>query len=54
MPPLTTFHIDCEEMGQLAVQRMIYRALKPEAAPIRVEITSKLIIRQSVTAYHRE
>lgn len=54
MPPLTTFHIDCEEMGQLAVQRMIYRALKPEAAPIRVEITSKLIVRQSVTTYHQD
>lgn len=48
-PALTTFHIDCEEMGQLAVQRLIYRALKPEAAPIRVEIASRLVVRQSVT-----
>ncbi|HET8841584.1 MAG TPA: LacI family DNA-binding transcriptional regulator [Ktedonobacteraceae bacterium] len=47
-PSLTTFHIDCEEMGQLAVQRMVYRALKPEAAPIRVEIASQLVVRQSV------
>lgn len=53
-PALTTFHIDCEEMGQLAVQRMIYRALKPEAAPIRVEIASQLIVRQSVAAYRAD
>ncbi len=53
-PALTTFHIDCEEMGQLAVQRMIYRALKPDAAPIRVEIASKLIERQSVATYEPE
>lgn len=50
-PSLTTFHINCEEMGELAVQRMIYRALKPEAAPIRVEIASQLVVRQSVAAY---
>jgi DNA-binding LacI/PurR family transcriptional regulator len=48
-PALTTMHIDCEEMGQLAVQRLLYRSLKPEAAPIRVEIASRLVVRQSVT-----
>jgi LacI family transcriptional regulator len=53
-PSLTTFHIDCEEMGELAVQRMIYRALKPHAAPIRVEIASQLVIRQSVATYQKE
>lgn len=53
-PALTTFHIDCEEMGQLAVQRMVYRALKPEAAPIRVEIASRLVERQSVATYKPE
>lgn len=53
-PALTTFNIDCEEMGQLAVQRMIYRALKPEAAPIRVEIASRLVLRQSVAQYQQE
>ncbi|HTK08711.1 MAG TPA: LacI family DNA-binding transcriptional regulator [Ktedonobacteraceae bacterium] len=51
-PSLTTFHIDCEEIGQLAVQRMLYRALKPGATPIRVEIASRLVVRQSVAAYH--
>lgn len=49
IPSLTTLHANSEEMGRLAVQRMIYRALQPEAAPIRVEITSQLIIRQSVS-----
>jgi DNA-binding LacI/PurR family transcriptional regulator len=53
-PSLTTFHIDCEEMGELAVQRMIYRALKPHAAPIRVEIASRLVLRQSVIPYQKE
>jgi LacI family transcriptional regulator len=53
-PALTTFHIDCEEMGQLAVQRMIYRAHKPEAASIRVEIASRLVVRQSVTTCQQE
>lgn len=53
-PSLTTFHIDCEEMGQLAVQRMIYRMLKPDVAPIHVEIACSLVVRQSVTAYQKE
>lgn len=52
-PSLTTFHIDCEEMGKLAVQRMIYRMLKPEVAPIRVEIACSLVVRQSVTIYQK-
>lgn len=53
-PSLTTLHVNCEEMGELAVQRMIYRALKPEAAPIRVEVASRLVVRQSVTTYQKE
>lgn len=53
-PSLTTFHIDCEEMGQLAVQRMIYRMLKPEVAPIHVEIACQLVVRQSVMSYPQE
>lgn len=53
-PALTTCHIDCEEMGQLAVQRMIYRALNPDAAPIRVEIASRLVVRQSVAMCQQE
>lgn len=53
-PALTTLHVDCEEMGSLAVQRMIYRALKPDAAPIRVEVASRLVVRQSVAACAQE
>lgn len=53
-PSLTTLHVSCEEMGGLAVQRMIYRALKPEATPIRVEVASRLVVRQSVTTYRKE
>jgi DNA-binding LacI/PurR family transcriptional regulator len=40
-------------MGQLAVQRLLYRTHKPEATPIHVEIASKLIVRQSVAPYQQ-
>lgn len=53
-PTLTTLHVDCEEMGRLAVQRMIYRTLNPEATPIRVEIATRLVVRQSVAIYRKE
>lgn len=47
-PPLTTIRIEREQLGILAVRRLADRAAFPELAPIRVEVATRLIIRQSV------
>ena len=47
-PALTTLHVDCKGMGMLATRRLIDRFLDPDCTPIRVELTCKLIERQSV------
>ncbi|MBV9613944.1 MAG: LacI family DNA-binding transcriptional regulator [Ktedonobacteraceae bacterium] len=49
-PPLTTVDVDCEAMGMMAVQRLMERAATPNLVPIRVELFSRLIERQSVAA----
>ncbi len=48
-PPLTTMRIEREELGKLAVQRLLQRKQEPGLTPIRVELRSRLIERQSVT-----
>jgi LacI family transcriptional regulator len=48
-PPLTTVAVDCQALGMMAVQRLMERALTPNLVPIRVELFSRLIERQSVS-----
>jgi len=47
-PPLTTVRIEREELGSLAVRRLIERATSPILTPIRVELAARLVKRQSV------
>ncbi len=47
-PPLTTVAVDCQALGTMAVQRLIERASSPHLVPIRVELFSHLVERQSV------
>lgn len=47
-PPLTTVRIEREELGALAVRRLIERSNTPNLTPIRVEIAARLVERQSV------
>lgn len=47
-PPLTTVNVDCQALGTMAVQRLVERAVTPNLVPIRVELFSRLIERQSV------
>lgn len=47
-PPLTTIRIEREEMGKLAVRRLLEREAEPALIPIRVEVQSRVIERQSV------
>ena len=49
-PPLTTVRIEREELGAIAVRRLIERAAAPELTPIRVELACRLIQRQSVAS----
>jgi DNA-binding LacI/PurR family transcriptional regulator len=47
-PPLTTVRVEREELGALAVRRLLDRAAMPGLTPIRVELACRLIKRQSV------
>jgi DNA-binding LacI/PurR family transcriptional regulator len=47
-PPLTTMRIEREELGKLAVRRLLERKQEPGLTPIRVELRCRLIERQSV------
>jgi LacI family transcriptional regulator len=47
-PPLTTVRVDCQALGTFAIQRLMERAARPDNVPIRVELFSRLIKRQSV------
>jgi DNA-binding LacI/PurR family transcriptional regulator len=49
-PPLTTVRIEREELGALAVRRLIDRATFPELTPVKIEMTIRLVERQSVAA----
>ncbi|HLZ64493.1 MAG TPA: LacI family DNA-binding transcriptional regulator [Ktedonosporobacter sp.] len=53
VPPLTTVRVECEELGMLAVRRLLERVANPHLSPIRVEIFSRLIERQSVAFAHQ-
>lgn len=47
-PPLTTIRIEREEIGVLAVRRLLERAARPALTPVRIELAARLIERQSV------
>ncbi|NOK61366.1 MAG: hypothetical protein GFH27_549305n135 [Chloroflexi bacterium AL-W] len=47
-PPLTTVRIEREEMGMIAMQRLLERVRNPALTPVRIEIATQLIERQSV------
>ncbi len=47
-PPLTTVRIEREELGMLAVQRLADRVANPGLTPVRVELATRLIERESV------
>lgn len=47
-PPLTTVRVEREELGALAVRRLTARALDPQLTPVRFELATRLIVRQSV------
>lgn len=49
-PPLTTIRIEREELGGMAARRLIERVAHPDLTPVRFELFSRLIERQSVTA----
>lgn len=51
-PPLTTVRIEREELGALAVGRLLDRAAVPTLTPIRVELATRLVERQSVSRVH--
>ena len=48
VPPLTTVRIERRELGMLAVRRLADRVSSPGLTPIRVELATRLIVRQSV------
>ncbi|MEM8535578.1 MAG: LacI family DNA-binding transcriptional regulator [Chloroflexota bacterium] len=47
-PPLTTVRIEREELGMVAMQRLLERARNPTLTPVRMEIATQLIKRRSV------
>ncbi|GCE10018.1 LacI family DNA-binding transcriptional regulator [Dictyobacter aurantiacus] len=52
VPALTTIRVEREEMGRLAVRRLLERSTNPHLLPIKVEIITRLIERQSVAYLH--
>jgi LacI family transcriptional regulator len=51
-PPLTTMRIEHEELGGLAVRRLVERAGHPNATAIRLELAAKLVERDSVSDFN--
>lgn len=49
-PPLTTVRIESTELANLALRRLLDRAVEPNLTPIRVLLSCRLIERQSVAS----
>jgi LacI family transcriptional regulator len=49
-PPLTTVRVDKEAIGSLAVQRLLARALAPDAVATTLALHVELIQRETVAA----
>ncbi len=47
-PTLTTIRFYQQELGRMAVERLTKRIKNPELVPIRIQISTKLIVRESV------
>ncbi len=45
--PLTTYRQPCDDIGQAVIQAMLYRLKNPNAAPRRMTLQGKLVIRQT-------
>lgn len=46
-PALTTIHVPKQYMGRMAVQRIHQLILSPDSLPIKIEISTKLVVRKS-------
>lgn len=53
-PPLTSVHIESEELGRWAVNRLLERAQFPDMTPIYLELATRLVLRDSVRAIEKE
>jgi len=51
-PALTTIRIEREEMGRVAVRRLVEREQSPSLTPVQFNVATRLIERQSVASVH--
>lgn len=47
-PPITTIHLDTKMMGELAAELVLLRFENTSYTPIKIELKSKLVVRESV------
>ena len=47
-PQLTSIHVSCDELGESAVNQLLWRTENPASVPRKISIGTKLIVRNSV------